>query len=287
MVADGSSTRLRHPKRRRTLPLFPYTPLFRSRPAAPCAATSRTWRGCAGSRGGRACPTTCASASRPLSGSPPRDRKSTRLNSSHSQISYAVFRLKKKTTRKNCSRDGCGRFFHAPSPSQAPTDASPLSLHAALPISPCGALRRDLEGLARLCRESRRPRLPDDVRLRIQAALRVPAERSEEHTSELQSQSNLVCRLPLEKKNNAQELLARWLRTVLPRAFAIPSADGRFPSFPTRRSSDLALRRPAPRPRGPGAAVPGVAAAAPARRRAPPHPGRSPGPRREIGRAHV
>src|SRR2546430_10040632 len=31
--------------------------------------------------------------------------------------------------------------------------------------------------------------------------------RSEEHTSELQSQSNLVCRLLLEKKNNAQLLL--------------------------------------------------------------------------------
>src|SRR2546430_13334378 len=30
----------------------------------------------------------------------------------------------------------------------------------------------------------------------------VPFERSEEHTSELQSQSNLVCRLLLEKKNN-------------------------------------------------------------------------------------
>src|SRR5688572_31858054 len=29
-----------------------------------------------------------------------------------------------------------------------------------------------------------------------------PAPRSEEHTSELQSQSNLVCRLLLEKKNN-------------------------------------------------------------------------------------
>src|SRR2546430_6669173 len=29
-----------------------------------------------------------------------------------------------------------------------------------------------------------------------------PASRSEEHTSELQSQSNLVCRLLLEKKNN-------------------------------------------------------------------------------------
>src|SRR5438270_11643535 len=32
-------------------------------------------------------------------GSRPRDRKSTRLNSSHSQISYAVFCLKKKNNR--------------------------------------------------------------------------------------------------------------------------------------------------------------------------------------------
>src|SRR2546430_4189551 len=31
-------------------------------------------------------------------------------------------------------------------------------------------------------------------------------ERSEEHTSELQSQSNLVCRLLLEKKNKEQDL---------------------------------------------------------------------------------
>src|SRR5688572_31594362 len=31
------------------------------------------------------------------------------------------------------------------------------------------------------------------------------AQRSEEHTSELQSQSNLVCRLLLEKKKNASE----------------------------------------------------------------------------------
>src|SRR2546427_8612637 len=36
---------------------------------------------------------------------------------------------------------------------------------------------------------------PDKTRL-------VPFWRSEEHTSELQSQSNLVCRLLLEKKNN-------------------------------------------------------------------------------------
>src|SRR2546430_10633311 len=37
--------------------------------------------------------------------------------------------------------------------------------------------------------------------------LRHPARRrSEEHTSELQSQSNLVCRLLLEKKKNTTEL---------------------------------------------------------------------------------
>src|SRR2546430_4154419 len=38
----------------------------------------------------------------------------------------------------------------------------------------------------------------------------LPAIRSEEHTSELQSQSNLVCRLLLEKKR-------RWLLTPLQR----------------------------------------------------------------------
>src|SRR2546430_6236943 len=34
-----------------------------------------------------------------IQANPPKDRKSTRLNSSHSQISYAVFCLKKKNTR--------------------------------------------------------------------------------------------------------------------------------------------------------------------------------------------
>src|SRR2546430_13416924 len=39
-----------------------------------------------------------------------------------------------------------------------------------------------------------------------QAALEYPG-RSEEHTSELQSQSNLVCRLLLEKKNTDRDKL--------------------------------------------------------------------------------
>src|SRR2546430_7440691 len=50
---------------------------------------------------------TSYSASRAGSSGPARprckDRKSTRLNSSHSQISYAVFCLKKKNFEKMCS----------------------------------------------------------------------------------------------------------------------------------------------------------------------------------------
>src|SRR2546430_13524994 len=37
--------------------------------------------------------------------------------------------------------------------------------------------------------------------------LRVAGKRSEEHTSELQSQSNLVCRLLLEKKKHSTTIL--------------------------------------------------------------------------------
>src|SRR5256886_3001189 len=39
------------------------------------------------------------SSNRPITREAMKDRKSTRLNSSHSQISYAVFCLKKKKTR--------------------------------------------------------------------------------------------------------------------------------------------------------------------------------------------
>src|SRR2546427_4463132 len=42
--------------------------------------------------------------------------------------------------------------------------------------------------------------------LRVQALTNSPALRSEEHTSELQSQSNLVCRLLLEKKKKTYNI---------------------------------------------------------------------------------
>src|SRR5262249_60432868 len=72
-------------------------------------------------------------------------------------------------------------FTHTPTP-----EISPLSLHDALPIS-AGSTRR---------RDSAAP-LARSVRPRLAATPR----RSEEHTSELQSLTNLVCRLLLEKKN--------------------------------------------------------------------------------------
>src|SRR2546430_12617009 len=47
------------------------------------------------------------------------------------------------------------------------------------------------------------PRSADECGLAMAAIEKIAAsERSEEHTSELQSQSNLVCRLLLEKKNH-------------------------------------------------------------------------------------
>src|SRR2546427_7887628 len=45
---------------------------------------------------------------------PPRDRKSTRLNSSHSQISYAVFCLKKKNNETTVDNDDVHRPLSDP-----------------------------------------------------------------------------------------------------------------------------------------------------------------------------
>src|SRR2546427_5662306 len=83
--------------------LFPYTTLFRSSPRIRedviGVAVIRTPYGARASSmalvmaaGGEMAPSSPA----PLK---PRDRKSTRLNSSHSQISYAVFCLKKKKNK--------------------------------------------------------------------------------------------------------------------------------------------------------------------------------------------
>src|SRR2546427_8025348 len=80
--------------------LFPYTTLFRShchrsRPTDSRSTVQST--GATHSLGG-SCRSSCGGGS--------RDRKSTRLNSSHSQISYAVFCLKKKNKASEASEFG-------------------------------------------------------------------------------------------------------------------------------------------------------------------------------------
>src|SRR5499426_2268792 len=176
--------------------LFPYTTLFRSvfrtGPAPP--GQSASW----GRRTGWG------------------DRKSTRLNSSHLGISYAVFCLKKKktapymiaahkTTRVNsrpsaalrARRVVCVRscYLSTTTPvsvampvffffnDTATTEIYTLSLHDALPI--CRGAGAG--GRRELAAGSRVPRCGS-------------GGRSEEHTSELQSLRHLVCRLLLETK---------------------------------------------------------------------------------------
>src|SRR2546430_12267853 len=80
----------------------------------------------------------------------------------------------------------------------ATTEIYTLSLHDALPISAWAASRLIGHGASRRCQRSR----PSWPSTRSITGMRLTRStiRSEEHTSELQSQSNLVCRLLLEKK---------------------------------------------------------------------------------------
>src|SRR5471030_2380398 len=162
--------------------LFPYTTLFRSVPVIQKHVIRRAaeWRK----------PVIIA------------DRKSTRLNSSHLGISYAVFCLKKKksfppihvplrlmprllslcltkwgTHEAPCSVT-CVFFFN----DTATTEIYTLSLHDALPIYH----GQESVGVA-----------PYHLVLSGDCLAEL---RSEEHTSELQSLRHLVCRLLLEKK---------------------------------------------------------------------------------------
>src|SRR5690606_41683826 len=93
-------------------------------------------------------------------------------------------------------------FFHA----TATPEIYTLSLHDALPISPvlvlCGATQRHVLWL-----------LPQMLSANWQPCwgfLQRRCGRSEEHTSELQSRENLVCRLLLEKKKKKKTVNQGW-----------------------------------------------------------------------------
>src|SRR5690606_39710157 len=82
------------------------------------------------------------------------------------------------------------------------TESYTLSLHDALPISPPAGRRYPppRSFARRPAADPSRSGLPSAGHCRAIAGWSVHWSRSEEHTSELQSRENLVCRLLLEKK---------------------------------------------------------------------------------------
>src|SRR6266581_558135 len=167
--------------------LFPYTTLFRSarrrgrRCRRACSPRARqSWRG--------------DHAARPRRRA---DRKSTRLNSSHPSISYAVFCLQKHTRGALGRHHRRDRLRDAHALELVDLDASLFFLMIRRPP------RSTLFPYTTLFRSARpRRRTPSAGRFararggRGRGAASGP-RRSEEHTSELQSPVHLVCRLLL------------------------------------------------------------------------------------------
>src|SRR5688572_33180386 len=97
-------------------------------------------------------------------------------------------------------RSSC--IFHHP----ASPEIYALSLHDALPIltsalvRPCGSVGMNWWSMPASSSSARARLIQSAARPLCAVGLAKSTVRSEEHTSELQSQSNLVCRLLLEKK---------------------------------------------------------------------------------------
>src|SRR2546430_6534706 len=100
----------------------------------------------------------------------------------------------------------CYRFIFFFFNDTATTEIYTLSLHDALPISKGLSRRAPFSWIRRAA--SSLP-LPDSPETYTGACVLASLPRSEEHTSELQSQSNLVCRLLLEKKKHSPSLSRR------------------------------------------------------------------------------
>src|SRR5690242_20081449 len=168
-------------------------------------------------------------------------------------ISYAVFCLKKKNLSILPSLQLVVEVLvHVSCHHPAPPDVYTLSLHDALPISP-GGKPCIIAAFAQLAVASRHSHAasgagPAGAGPGSGSCTGTVADgmnmRSEEHTSELQSHVNLVCRLLLEKKKsiNTAIITAR-SRGSRPCFMSSPRAPRCLHSFPTRRSSDLSWRQ--------------------------------------------
>src|SRR6478735_3902136 len=158
----------------------------------------------------------CTSSCNPTSH--PADRKSTRLNSSHLVISYAVFCLNNKTGLNLCTGMCLGHggvyvlhvpylLFYPDRKGADVPDGDPEVLLKGFGMEFVFLMirrppRSTLFPYTTLFRSARAARARSSAWCSAAAppitALVVSASRSEEHTSELQSPCNLVCRLLLE-----------------------------------------------------------------------------------------
>src|SRR5574343_251877 len=175
--------------------LFPYTTLFRSDAATALAQDD------------------LREAESNLREAATIDRKSTRLNSSHITISYAVFCLKKKNQDQHklngitntLKKKNMKNYTHSyRSHTRYPPPSLPLiSTHFSLFFFFFLMIRRPprstLFPYTTLFRSRVAKRLYSK-RITLTEPAFQATTRSEEHTSELQSHHDLVCRLLLEKK---------------------------------------------------------------------------------------
>src|SRR5256886_6359628 len=98
--------------------------------------------------------------------------------------------------------------------------------------------------MATACRPSGRGKPTICVRICVESSSLAFDERSEEHTSELQSQSNLVCRLLLEKKKENRKTSPPRRATSDPRrSHRAPCPRSLYPEQ-FRRSNPLSTLRP-------------------------------------------
>src|SRR5471030_2034839 len=141
------------------------------------------------------------------------DRKSTRLNSSHLGISYAVFCLKKKKTgiqamvQLETGSYSLGVADSAVMPSANVVDSLIEEIILFFFLMIRRPPRSTLFPYTTLFRS--RPHHREQRRGGPRARRHGDRDRSEEHTSELQSLRHLVCRLLLEKKKNIQNKFSK------------------------------------------------------------------------------
>src|SRR5947208_2925423 len=156
------------------------------------------------------------------------DRKSTRLNSSHQIISYAVFCLIRHPPRSTLfPYTTLFRSLPLPIPEHAPRQVDslgPQRIVVGRGVDERRLVARVVDALGHRHGKS------CNVLLQLSPPPR-PLPRSEEHTSELQSPDHLVCRLLLDTAPTAIYPLS--LHDALPIS---PTADSRTRAPPGRQS---------------------------------------------------